>query len=101
MSYAGERGELKGFDVEEEQKGLFGRIKKQANDLTAMKAKYAKAETNINKIVDSLEKHQVTLMKSEPLLMSKFPSTPAWKSQWSSQMCWDSWNTRLSFPSMS
>ncbi len=60
--------ELKGFDVEEEQKGLFGRIKKKANDLTAMKAKYAKAETNINKIVDSLEKHQVTLMKDTATL---------------------------------
>ena len=60
--------ELKGFDAEEEQKGVFGRVKRKANDLTALKAKYAKAETNINKIVDSLEKHQVTLMKDTATL---------------------------------
>ena len=60
--------ELKGFDAEEEQKGFFGRVKRKANDLTALKAKYAKAETNINKIVDSLEKHQVTLMKDTATL---------------------------------
>ncbi len=60
--------ELKGFDADEEQKGFFGRVKRKANDLTALKAKYAKAETNINKIVDSLEKHQVTLMKDTATL---------------------------------
>ena len=60
--------ELKGFDADEEQKGFFGKIKRKANDLTALKAKYAKAETNINKIVDSLEKHQVTLMKDTATL---------------------------------
>jgi len=60
--------ELKGFDADEEQKGFFGRVKRKANDLTALKAKYAKAETNINNIVDSLERHQVTLMKDTATL---------------------------------
>ena len=31
--------------------------------MTALKAKYAKAETNVNAIVDELEKHKITLMK--------------------------------------
>ena len=39
--------ELKSFDAEEER-GVFGFFKKSANKITAMKAKYAKAETNIN-----------------------------------------------------
>jgi uncharacterized protein YaaN involved in tellurite resistance len=55
--------ELKSFDVEEDEKGFLGLFKKNVNKLTAMKAKYAKAETNVNQIVDALEQHQVTLMK--------------------------------------
>lgn len=55
--------ELKSFDVEEEEKGFLGLFKKNVNKLTAMKTKYAKAETNVNQIVEALEQHQVTLMK--------------------------------------
>ena len=55
--------ELKSFDVDEEEKGLFGRIKKAGNKMTAMKAKYAKVDANIDTIVEELEKHQVTLMR--------------------------------------
>lgn len=55
--------ELKSFDVEEEEKGLFGRFKKTANKMTAMKAKYAKVDANIDTIVEELEKHQVTMMR--------------------------------------
>ncbi len=60
--------ELKGFDDAEEEKGLFGLFKKNANKITAMKAKYAKAEVNVNRIVESLEKHQVRLMKDTATL---------------------------------
>ena len=42
--------ELKGFD-EEEEKGFLGIFKKGGNKIQAMKAKYAKAETNVNNIV--------------------------------------------------
>ena len=42
-------GELKGFD-EEEEKGFLGFFKKSSNKLTAMKARYAKAESNVNQI---------------------------------------------------
>lgn len=60
--------ELKGFDDQEEEKGLFGFFKKNANKITAMKAKYDKAEVNVNKIVDSLQQHQVRLMKDTATL---------------------------------
>ncbi len=59
--------ELKGFDADEE-KGLFGMFKKTGNKMTAMKAKYDKAEANIDKITSSLENHQVTLMKDVAML---------------------------------
>lgn len=59
--------ELKGFD-EGEPKGLKGLFKKGANKVEAMKARYAKAETNVEKIATMLENHQVTLMKDVALL---------------------------------
>ena len=59
--------ELKSFD-EEEEKGLFGIFKKASNKIESMKAKYAKAEANVNEIVTVLEKHQVQLMKDTALL---------------------------------
>mgnify|MGYP002672897616 FL=1 len=59
--------ELKNFD-EEEEKGLFGFFKKNTNKLNSMKAKYAKAETNVNQIVNGLENHMVTLLKDVAML---------------------------------
>ena len=64
---AGVVTELKSFD-EEEEKGLFGIFKKASNKIESMKAKYAKAEANVNEIVKVLEKHQVQLMKDTALL---------------------------------
>ena len=60
-------GELKGFDAEE-QKGLFGFFRKQADKLETMKTQYAKAEVNVAKIGDALQQHQVRLMKDSALL---------------------------------
>ncbi|MCI5500372.1 MAG: toxic anion resistance protein [Lachnospiraceae bacterium] len=59
--------ELKSFD-EEETKGFLGIFKKGSNKLTAMKAKYDKAETNVEKISSALESHQVQLMKDVAVL---------------------------------
>ena len=59
--------ELKSLDVEEE-KGLFGLFKRQANKLTAMKARYDRAEANVDKIVKALEGHQVTMLKDVAML---------------------------------
>lgn len=55
--------ELKSFDVEEEEKGFLGLFKKSGNKLTALKAKYDKAEVNVEKICGVLESHQMQLMK--------------------------------------
>ena len=59
--------ELKNFD-EEEEKGFFGFFKKNTNKLNSMKAKYAKAEANINQIIGGLENHMVTLLKDVAML---------------------------------
>ena len=63
---AGVVTELKGFDQEE--KGLKGFFNKQANKAAALKAKYDKAEVNVNKIVDALQTHETRLMKDTATL---------------------------------
>ena len=56
--------ELKGLNFEpEEKKGLRGLFKKTSQNIAALKAQYDKAEVNVDKIVESLEKHEITLMK--------------------------------------
>ena len=60
-------GELKGLDAEEE-KGLLGFFRKQANRLEVMKTRYAKAEANVEKISDALQQHQVRLLKDSAVL---------------------------------
>ncbi|HJB20441.1 MAG TPA: toxic anion resistance protein [Candidatus Fournierella merdavium] len=60
--------ELKGFDAQEESKGIFGFFKKAGSGIEAMKAKYAKAETNVEKIEAVLEGHQVQLLKDVAML---------------------------------
>ena len=61
--------ELKGFDIdEEEKKGFFGFFKNSSNKIVAMKARYDSAEVNVNKIAAALESHQVQLMKDVVML---------------------------------
>lgn len=60
-------GELKNFDAEEE-KGFFGFFKKQSSKIENMKNKYAKAEVNVQKITEELEKHQIRLLKDSAML---------------------------------
>ena len=60
--------ELKDFGKDEEEKGLFGFFKKKRSELEAMKASYSKAEANVEKIVEVLEGHQLTLMKDIAML---------------------------------
>ncbi len=59
--------ELKNFD-EEEEKGFLSIFKKNTNKLANMKAKYDKAEANINKICEAMEAHQITLLKDVAML---------------------------------
>ena len=56
--------ELKGLNFDaEEKKGLKGLFKKTTQNLASLKAQYDKAEVNVDKIVEELEKHEVTLLK--------------------------------------
>ncbi len=65
---AGVVSELKDFDATEEEKGFLGLFKKQANKMENLKNRYAKAEVNIDKIVESLQQHQIRLMKDSAML---------------------------------
>ena len=60
--------ELKNFDEDEEEKGFLGFFKKSSNKLSNMKAKYDKAEVNINRICQAMEQHQITLLKDVAML---------------------------------
>lgn len=60
--------ELKSLEIDEEEKGFLGLFKKSSNKLTAMKAKYDKAEVNVNKISKVMEEHQITLLKDVAML---------------------------------
>ena len=65
--------ELKGFSaLEEENKGIKGLFRKAANPVVKLKAKYDKAEVNVEKVVDVLEGHQVTLTKDIAVLDEMF-----------------------------
>ena len=63
--------ELQSFG-KEDKKGLMGFFQKKKNQLEAMKASYSKAEVNVDKIVEVLEQHQVTLMKDVAMLDQMF-----------------------------
>ena len=58
--------ELRNFD--EDEKGFLGIFKKTSNKIDALKVKYSKAETNIARITEALEQHQVQLLKDVAVL---------------------------------
>ena len=61
--------ELKGFDTDEEEgKGFFGFFKRQGSNIASMKLRYDKAESNVNRICEQLEKHQIQLLRDIALL---------------------------------
>lgn len=65
--------ELKGFNaLEEEKKGFFGLFHKVADPIAQLKAKYDKAEVNVEKVVEILEGHQVTLTRDIAVLDELF-----------------------------
>ena len=59
--------ELRDFD-EEDEKGFPGIFKKSSGKIRSAKAKYAKAEVNINQICKVLESHKVRLLKDIAVL---------------------------------
>ena len=64
--------ELKGFDPNEQKKGFFGLFKKAGASIAELMAKYDKAEVNVEKVVDVLEGHQITLTKDIAVLDEMF-----------------------------
>lgn len=60
--------ELKKFNDDKEEKKFLGIFKKPVNKLSDMKVKYDKAEVNVNKIVEALEKNQIQLLKDIAML---------------------------------
>ena len=65
--------ELKGFNALEEKKGgLMGLFHKAADPIAQLKSKYDKAEVNVEKVVDILEGHQVTLTRDIAVLDELF-----------------------------
>lgn len=60
--------ELKSLEAGGEEKGFLGIFKKSGNKLATMKAKYDKAEINVNKISKVMEEHQITLLKDVAML---------------------------------
>jgi len=56
--------ELKGLNfTEEEKKGFRGLFKKASNSMAATKARFDKAEVNVDKITTELQRHQMVLAK--------------------------------------
>ncbi|MDD6189629.1 MAG: toxic anion resistance protein [Clostridiales bacterium] len=61
--------ELKSLDIEpEEKKGIRGLFKKAGSQIASLKAQYDKAEVNVNRISEELEKHQIVLLKDVAML---------------------------------
>ncbi len=61
--------QLKSMDTDkDDKKGLFGFLKKQKDKVAAMKMRYDSVEENVDKIIQNLETHQVTLLKDIALL---------------------------------
>lgn len=55
--------ELKSIEPVEEKKGLAGLFQRAGNSIENAKLQFSKAETNVDRITEELEKHQITLMK--------------------------------------
>ena len=61
--------ELKGLNFDPEQrKGFRGLFNKAKQDIASIKAQYDKAEVNVDKIVEQLERHEVVLLKDISLM---------------------------------
>lgn len=60
--------ELKGFDATQSRRGLLQFFRKAGSSTQMLKAKYDKAEENVDKICRQLQSHQIQLMKDAALL---------------------------------
>lgn len=60
--------QLRGFEIDENQRGLRAFFSRSKNKLEALKIKYDKTENAVEKIIDSLETHQIQLRKDIAML---------------------------------
>ncbi len=60
--------ELRSIEPVEEKKGLAGLFQRATNSVENAKLQYSKAETNVERISEALEQHQLTLMKDIAVL---------------------------------
>ena len=61
--------QLQGLDFgAEEKKGFLGLFKRGTQNIAQLKAQFDKAEVNVDKIVEALEKHEITLLKDISLM---------------------------------
>ena len=71
--------ELKGLNYEpEEKKGLLNFFKKTQNQIADLKAQYDKAEVNVDKITEMLDKHWITLTKDIAMLDKMYEMNQAY-----------------------
>ena len=61
-------GELRDFDAQDDGGRFFGFFKKHSYKIENLKKKYDNAEVSIEKITDSLQQHQVRLLKDSAML---------------------------------
>jgi len=66
--------ELKGFSIEEEEKGFFGLFKKAGSQIARLKTKYDHAEINVDRITGMLEGHQNQLLTDIVMLDKMYES---------------------------
>ena len=66
--------ELKGFNTDDEKKGLFGFLKKKTTSLEQLKARYDQTESNVDKIASALVEHQNILTKDVVMLDKMYDS---------------------------
>ncbi len=65
--------ELKGMNFDTaEKKGFLGLFKKAGQSIESLKAQFSKAEVNVDKIVEMLEKHELILMKDISMMDKMF-----------------------------
>ena len=60
--------QLSSIEPEEKKKGLAGLFQRAGDSMEKLKVQYSKAETNVDRITEALEKHQLTLMKDIAVL---------------------------------
>lgn len=71
--------ELKGLNYEpEEKKGIKGFFKKTSNQIAELKAQYDKAEVNVDRISQMLDKHWITLSKDIAMLDKMYEMNQAY-----------------------